>query len=61
VIGAKELAAGIGAALGPLVGGYIYDNWTHELAFVINGLLLLVTSALALIWFRGAAFKRVIG
>jgi DHA1 family multidrug resistance protein-like MFS transporter len=58
VIGAKELAAGIGAALGPLVGGYIYDNWTHELAFVINGLLLLVTSALALLWFRGKDFIR---
>ena len=58
VIGAKEAAAGVGAALGPLIGGYIYDNWSQEMAFVVNGTLLLTTSIFALVWFRGAAFKR---
>ncbi len=52
VLGAKEAAAGVGAALGPLAGGYIYENWAQEMAFVVNGCLLLVTSGLALIWFR---------
>ncbi|MFT5610180.1 MAG: MFS family permease [Arenicella sp.] len=34
VLGAKEAAAGIGAAMGPLVGGYIYEYWAQEMAFV---------------------------
>lgn len=52
VLGAKEAAAGIGAACGPLAGGYIYEYWAQEMAFVSNGVLLLVTSMLALLWFN---------
>ena len=52
VIGAKEAAAGFGAALGPLFGGIIYEYITQEATFIINGLLLLITSALTLYWFR---------
>ena len=52
VIGAKEAAAGFGAALGPLVGGMIYEYITQEATFIINGLLLLITSGLTLYWFR---------
>jgi MFS family permease len=51
IIGAKEAAAGTGAALGPLFGGYIYDNWSQEMAFVIDGMLLLVVASLAISWF----------
>lgn len=51
VIGAKEGAAGLGAALGPLLGGYVYDQWAPELAFAMNGCLLLVTAVLAYLWF----------
>lgn len=51
VLGAKEAAAGIGAALGPLAGGYIYEYWAQEMAFVSNGVLLLLTACLALLWF----------
>jgi len=51
VIGAKEAAAGIGAACGPLVGGYIYDNWAQHMAFVVNGVLLLCASLLVIYWF----------
>jgi DHA1 family multidrug resistance protein-like MFS transporter len=58
VIGAKEAAAGLGAALGPMGGGYIYDYWAHELAFVVNGSILLATGLLAWLWFRGAEFSR---
>ena len=52
VFGAKEAAAGVGAALGPLAGGYIYEFWAQEMAFVVNGVLLLLTAGLALLWFR---------
>ena len=51
VIGAKEAAAGIGAATGPLFGGYIYDNWSQEMTFVVNGLLLMIVACLAMLWF----------
>lgn len=51
LMGAKEAAAGIGAALGPLAGGFIYDYWAQEMAFVVNGLLLLLTSVMTWLWF----------
>ena len=57
VMGAKEAAAGVGAALGPLAGGYVYEYWSQELAFVFNGLLLLTTSMLAFVWFRSVEFR----
>ena len=52
VIGAKEAVAGVGAALGPLLGGYVYEHWARESAFVMNGVLLLGAVGLALLWFR---------
>ena len=51
VIGAKEAAAGVGAALGPLGGGYIYENVSQPATFAANGSLLLLTAALTLFWF----------
>ena len=51
ILGAKEAAAGTGAALGPLAGGYIYEYWAQHMAFVVNGSLLLMTAVLALTWF----------
>ena len=50
VIGAKEAAAGVGAALGPLVGGVIYEHAAPEAAFVLNGVLLLLCAVLAIRW-----------
>ncbi|MEM1435269.1 MAG: MFS transporter [Pseudomonadota bacterium] len=52
VIGAKEAAAGVGAAMGPLAGGYLYEHVAQPIAFVTNGLLLWLTAALVLAWFR---------
>ena len=41
---------------GPLAGGAIYDLYRPELAFAVNGTLLLLTALLVWIWFvRGAA------
>jgi MFS family permease len=55
VMGAREAAAGLGMALGPLVGGAIYEHGSQSLAFVLNGVLLLATAALAVYWFRSWA------
>ena len=52
VIGAKEAAGGVGAALGPLLGGYVYEYWAQEGAFVMNGVILLGAAGLAMVWFR---------
>lgn len=51
VLGAKEAAAGVGAALGPLLGGFVYDHWSPQLAFAANGVLLLLVAVLTLQWF----------
>ena len=51
IIGAQEAAAGIGAACGPLLGGYIYDNWEHHVVFIVNGILLIIAAILAYWWF----------
>ncbi len=47
-MGIKEGASGTGSALGPLAGGYIYEYWAKEMAFVSNGILLIVVAILAL-------------
>ncbi len=60
VMGAKETAAGVGAALGPLCGGYIYDHWAPQAAFGMNGVLLLCVAALtllSLLWFSSRVKK----
>ncbi len=57
VMGVKEAAGGAGAALGPLVGGWVYEYVAVEAAFVLNGLLLLVAAALALLWFSAWSTK----
>ena len=51
-MGLKETAAAFGAALGPPVGGCVYEYWAPELAFMINGLLLLMTVLLVIWWFE---------
>ena len=51
IFGYKEAAAGVGAAFGPLTGGVIYEYLAAELAFAVNGVLLLVTATLVWHWF----------
>jgi MFS family permease len=46
VYGVYELVVGIGMSLGPLLGGWIYDNVGQDIPFFINGALLL----LAAVW-----------
>ena len=61
VFGVKEAAASLGAALGPLAGGALYDYVRPEVAFMANGLMLLVTAALVLWWFGSSRFPAVSG
>ena len=58
IMGLKETAAAFGAALGPPVGGWLYEYWAPELAFVLNGLLLLLTMVLVVWWFFRSADAR---
>ncbi len=55
LFGWKEAAANLGAALGPLAGGALYDYWSQAAAFAVNGALLLISAALVMWWFRGTA------
>ena len=48
VLGMKEAAMGLGAATGPIIGGLIYEYWSQELAFALNGLLLILTAGFVL-------------
>ena len=59
VLGIKEAAAGAGAALGPLAGGYVFEYWSSELTFVLNGGLLLATAVLVVFWFGHARADKV--
>jgi len=51
IMGYKEAAVALGSALGPPAGGWVYEYVAPELAFVMNGLLLLVAAVLVWIWF----------
>ena len=51
VIGAKEAAVGFGAALGPLVGGFLYEYYASVAPFLFNGVILFATATLAWWWF----------
>jgi len=50
--GISELFAGLGASVGPLVGGYIYEYHGKDLVFYLNGVLLLLF-AVCIFYFFG--------
>jgi DHA1 family multidrug resistance protein-like MFS transporter len=55
--GLAEMAYGLGATAGPLIGGYLYDHVSHTSPFMFNGGLMLV-AAVASIWLlRNTASK----
>ncbi len=45
----KELTARVGASLGPLVGGWLYDAVGRNTPFYINGALLILSAAWVLL------------
>ena len=52
MFGYKEAAFSLGAALGPLTGGAIYEYVQPSMAFVANGAVLAIAALLTWIWFR---------
>ena len=51
-LGISELYAGIGGALGPLVGGLLYDTFNPSVAFLANGVLMLLAALIARVVLR---------
>jgi MFS family permease len=41
--GLHSFATSLGSAIGPLVGGWVYETWGHTTPFVLAGLLLLAS------------------
>ncbi|ERI93672.1 transporter, major facilitator family protein [Clostridiales bacterium oral taxon 876 str. F0540] len=42
----------LGAAIGPLLGGWLYDSFGHSIPFYLNGIILIINAMLAAILFR---------
>ena len=47
--GLYTLAAGVGAAVGPLVGGWLYDHTSQAAPFYLNGCVMLASAGLVLL------------
>ncbi len=45
-------AASLGAVIGPLVGGWLYDSFGHSVPFYLNGGILILDALLVLVLFR---------
>jgi MFS family permease len=54
VFGIYELVTGAGRSLGPLAGGFLYDNFSHELPFYLNGSILLLSAIWVLLYLTPA-------
>ncbi|MCB2356756.1 MFS transporter [Clostridium estertheticum] len=48
----------LGAAIGPLLGGFLYDNFGHVVPFYLNGIILLTDALLVIILFRNYTKKQ---
>lgn len=53
--GLYEFAAGLGATIGPLLGGWVYDNAGKAIPFYLNGFLLGVGAIWVLLFLRRPA------
>jgi len=47
IFGVYQLTTGVGASLGPLVGGWIYDQFGNDIPFFMNGVLLVLSAVWA--------------
>jgi MFS family permease len=54
--GLYTFATSLGSAVGPLVGGWVYDTRGHTAPFVLTGLILLVSLAWVPLLLRGQSF-----
>jgi MFS transporter, DHA1 family, multidrug resistance protein len=46
----------LGAAIGPLLGGWLYDSFGHTVPFYLNGIILLIDAFLVIVLFNN--YKR---
>jgi MFS family permease len=51
--GLHTFATSLGSAVGPLVGGWVYDTWGHTAPFMLTGLILLASLAWVPLLLRG--------
>ncbi len=56
--GLYNLAGGLGATIGPLIGGWLYDNAGEAVPFYVNGVVLLASAVWVLLALRGPALER---
>ena len=56
-----EFVRGAGAACGPLVGGWLYDEWHVAAPFITNSSLLLLTAAMTIVVVVYSRTKRAVG
>jgi MFS family permease len=51
--GLHTFATSLGSAVGPLVGGWLYDTWGHSSPFVLTGVILLTSLGWVSLLLRG--------
>lgn len=60
VYGIYSAVGGIGAIIGPIVGGVLYDKFSITAPFYANGILLMIACLLALVFFKSNKPKEII-
>ena len=50
--GLAEMSLGFGAVVGPLAGGYLYDQFDHSLPFLVNSAVVLLAAVILLLLVR---------
>lgn len=56
--GVYLFTASLGAVIGPLLGGWVYDAFGHATPFYLNGILLMLDALLVLVLFRNYSKNR---
>ena len=52
------MVVSLGASIGPLLGGFLYDTFGHAIPFYLNGIILLMDALLVIILFRNYKKKQ---